>query len=246
MRSNTSKIERERRIIEHAREQSLLFPPGKLEMDDRPDGRIASAKIGIEVSELLPERSDRATFSGPQLSSFQSEVVVRAARLFSETRACPSDVLIYFRNDWTNKRDPMGMAQAVADFVCANYPQQSKIVCLQRGRVAVGWVDGLSLVRITAQPGRWQAAGNGDGVMLTYEQLASRIAEKSDRVQEYRKRLPGWQIWLLLATRISVLSSVSVPSEIESWRFPPCLFDRVFLSSWDVGVIQLSCAQHAS
>lgn len=210
-------------------------------MADRPDGRIPSAKVAIEVSELLPEKPDGAIFSGPQLSSFQSEVVLRAAGLFSETHACPSDVLVYFRNDWEHNRDPEEMAHALANFVCANYPQQSSTVCLQRGHDAVGWVDGLSVVRITAEPGRWQAAGNGDGISLTHEQVASRIAEKSQRVREYRMRLPGWQIWLLLATRFRLLSSVSVPPEIQSWRFARCSFDRVLLSSWDGGVVQLSC-----
>lgn len=126
-----------------------------------------------------------------------------------------------------------------------NYPQQSKTVCLQRGRRAVGWVDGLSVVRITAENGRWQAGGSSDGVMLTYEQLASRIATKSERVQEYRSRLPGWQIWLLLATQLPVLWSVSLPREVTSWRFT-CDFDRVLLSSWEDGVLQLNCIRDSA
>lgn len=238
-------MDRERSIIEHARTHSRLFPPGKLEMADRPDGRIPSAKLGIEVSELLPEKADGAVFSGPQLWSFQSEVVLRAARLFSGTHVCPSDVLVFFRNDWEHKRDPEEMAQALADFVCANYPKPSETVCLQRGRGTVGWVDGLSVVRITAEPGRWQAGGSADGVMLTYEQLASRIAEKSKRVQEYQKQLPGWHIWLLLTTLLPVLSSVSVPAELTTWRFTSG-FDRVLLSTWDNGVVQLNCTKISS
>jgi len=245
MAANDAKRERERCLIEHARLHSSLFPPGELEMADKPDGQIPSARLGIEVSELLPEKPDGAIFSGPQLSNFQSEVVLKAAHVFSNTDTRPSDVLVFFKNDWDRKRDSEEMAQALADFVANNYPQQSKTVCLQRGRRAVGWVDGLSVVRITAEDGRWQAGGSSDGVMLTYEQLASRIATKSERVQEYRSRLPGWQIWLLLATRLPVLWSVSLPREVTSWRFT-CDFDRVFLSSWEDGVLQLNCIKDSA
>ena len=240
MTANAAKRENERRIIEYARKHSRLFPPGQLEMADKPDGRIPSAKLGIEVSELLPEKPEGAIFSGPQLSMFQSEVVLKAERLFSRVHARPSDVLAYFNNDWNRKRDPEEMAQALADFVANNYPQPSRSVCLQRGSDAYGWVEGLSVVRITAEDGRWQAGGSSDGVILTYQQLASRIIMKSERVQEYRRRLPGWQIWLLLATRAPVLWSVSLPRDIGSWRFN-CAYDRVLLSSWEHGVLELAC-----
>jgi hypothetical protein len=56
MTTSAKKQERERRIIESARKHSNLFPPGTLVMADRPDGRIPSAALGVEVSELLPEK----------------------------------------------------------------------------------------------------------------------------------------------------------------------------------------------
>ena len=49
-------------------------------------------------------------------------------------------------------------------------------------------------------------------------------------------------VWLLLATRFDVLSGVTVPPEVESWRFT-CDFDRVLLSSWEHGVLQLNCTK---
>ena len=171
--------------------------------------------------------------------------MLEAAHVFSNTDTRPSDVLVFFKNDWNRKRDSKEMAQALADFVANNYPQQSKTACLQRGPRAIGWVDGLSVVRITAEDGRWQAGGSSDVVMLTYEQLASRIATKSERVQEYRSRLPDWQIWLLLATRLPVLWSVSLPHELMKWRFT-CDFDRVLLSSWEYGVLQLNCIRDSA
>jgi hypothetical protein len=149
-----------------------------------------------------------------------------------------ADVLVFFKNDWDRRRDIGEMGLALADFVANNYPQQSKTVCLQKGPRAVGWVDGLSVVRITAEDGRWQAGGCSDVAVLTYEQLASRIAAKNQMVQEYRRKLPDWHIWLLLATRIDVLCSVTVPPEVELWLFT-CQFDRVLLSSWEHGVLLL-------
>ena len=160
----TDKQEQERRIIESARKRSDLFPPGTLEMDDAPDGRIPSAALGIEVSWLPREKSEGASFSPFQLVSFQGEVVREAARLFPSVHAGPADVLVYFDNDWDRRRDVREMGRALADFVANNYPQQSEAVCLQKGPLAVGWVDGVSVVRIFPEGGTWQASGCRTGV----------------------------------------------------------------------------------
>jgi len=240
MVANDTKRERERRIIEHARARSGFFPPGELEISDRPDGRIESAKLGIEVSELLPKKRTGAIFGGAQLARFQAEVVEKASVQFRSTHICPSDVLVYFKNDWKSKGNAEQMAQALADFVCMNYPVGSETVCLQQGSSAVGWIEGLSVVRISAHEGRWQTSGNNDRTVLTYELLASRIAAKSSRIEEYRRQLPGWEIWLLLVSHISVLWSVSTPQEIGSWSFISG-FDRILFSSWDMGVLELNC-----
>ena len=97
MTANAIKQERERRIIESARKHSNFFPPGTLVMADGPDGRIPSAALGIEVSELLPEKPNGSNFSHPQLASFQSEVVHEAARLFSGMHSHSADVLVFSR-----------------------------------------------------------------------------------------------------------------------------------------------------
>jgi len=96
-------------------------------------------------------------------------------------------------------------------------------------------------VRITAEDGKWQAGGCSDVAALTYEQVASRIATKSLRVQHYRRKLPGWQVWLLLSTRVDVLCGLTASPEVESWHFTSD-FDRVLLSTWERGVLQLNCA----
>lgn len=243
MPENAIKQERERLIIESARKYGTLLPPGTLVMAEGPDGRIPTATLGIEVSELLPANVQGARFSHPQLASFQSEVVREAARLFSDMHAHSADVLVFFKNDWGRRRNVGEMGLEIANFVANNYPQQSKTVSLQKGSRSIGWVEGLSVVRITAENGRWQAGGCSDVAILTYEQLSTRIAAKSRRLPEYHRNLPDWDIWLLLATRFDVLSSVRVPPEVESWSFT-CDFDRVLLSSWDHGVLQLNCTKN--
>ncbi len=236
---NGDKKEREQRAIEAARRHSTFFPPGELSPFEKPDWLVRSASLGIEVSELLPQKPDGALFSGPQVSAFQEDVVRRGERCYRALADAPADVLVYFRNDWTRRQDGAAMGRALADFVRSNYPSDTDTVVMQElGRGVRGWVDGLSVVRITGEDGRWQAGGCSDVAIVTYEQLASRIAAKNQRVSEYRRRLPGWEIWLLFATRFPVLWSVSIPREVMSWRFS-CDFDRVFLSSWEDGVLEL-------
>jgi hypothetical protein len=170
MTDNAIKQECERRIIESARKHSDLFPPGTLVMADGPDGRIPSAALGVEVSELLPGKPEGASFSHPQLASFQSEVVGEAARLFPGMHARSADVLVFFKNDWDRRRDVGEMGRALADFVANNYPQQSRTVCLQKGPRAVGWVDGLSVVRLLLRTGDGKRAA---AVMLPFSRMSS-------------------------------------------------------------------------
>ncbi len=234
------KKERERHIIEAARKRSTLLPSGELVPGESPDWRIPSASLGIEVSELLPDKPDGVLFSGQQLSAFQVDVVQAAERFYrARANVRPADVFVYFRNDWALKRNAEAMARALADFVHSNYPSDTGTVVLEELEPGLcGWVDGLSVVRITREDGRWQTGGCSDVAVVTYEQLASRIAAKNQRVAEYRRRLPGWHIWLLIGTRFPVLSSVTVPREVTSWRFNSD-FDRVLLSSLEDGVLEL-------
>jgi hypothetical protein len=74
----TEKKELERRIIEVTRQRCTFFPQGKLSEFERPDWLIPCACVGIEVSQLLPEKPEGAIFSPPQLSEFQKKVVALA------------------------------------------------------------------------------------------------------------------------------------------------------------------------
>ncbi|MGH9793607.1 MAG: hypothetical protein ACRD5G_02440 [Candidatus Acidiferrales bacterium] len=235
------KKERERRDIERARQRSEVFPAGRLEMNDGPDGRIASASLGIEVTQLLPARESGVLLTGPDLAARQAKIVRTGEQSYkAQPCAPPADVLVYFRNDWTNKRGVVAeMGQVLATFVTNNYPSDKETVVLEELTPGVvGWVDGLHVVRITRESGSWQAGACSGIESVTYDRLAEVIADKNQKVSTYRSRVPGWQIWLLIVTRMSVLWSVSIPREVTSWRFS-CDFDRVVLSSWEDGVLEL-------
>jgi hypothetical protein len=228
--------ELERRIIEVTRQRCSFFPSGELEEFERPDWLIPSARLGIEVAQLLPERAEGAMFSPPQLSSFQERVVSIAERTYlSLPQLGPIDVLIYFSNDFVRKKDANAMGRTLAKLVWRNYPRDGRTVMLDDETP-----DGFSVVRIAPVEGGWNTGGVSDIQCLTYEQLNSRIADKNRRAAEYRNHLPaGWALWLLFATRVPVLWSVSCPPEVTSWRFA-CEFDRVFLASWEHGVLLLN------
>lgn len=226
----------ERRVIEWARQNSTLIPSGELQEFERPDWRIPSASIAIEVSLLLPGKSDGALFSPPQLSKFQEQVVTIAEQTYRELRGPgPVDVLVYFVNDWGQKRDPKAMGLALAQFVLSNYPSDALSVTLDETTP-----DGFAVIRIERIDGGWGTGSLNSIQVLTYEQLRARIEGKNRHVPEYRARIPqGWQVWLLFGTSPSVLWTVSTPHEVTAWRFA-CGFDRVLLHSWEHGVLQLN------
>ena len=142
------------------------------------------------------------------------------------------DVLVFFTNDWSRKQNASKMGWALADFVRSNYPSDGTAVVLNETIP-----DGFALVRIACVEGGWSTGSVGNTEFLRYEQLASRIVAKNRLVSEYRARMPeDWQVWLVFATHVSLLWSVSLPADVATWRFT-CAFDRVLLSSWDYGVL---------
>jgi hypothetical protein len=229
----------ERRMIEWVRGKSTLIPSGELQPFENPDWLIPSAALAVEVSFLLPEKPDQALFSGPQLSRFQESVVDTAEQIYRELAGPgPLDVLVHFTNDWTRKRDAKQMGRALAQFVRINYPSDGKTVVLDETTP-----DGFALVRIACIEGGWGTGSVNSTAFVTYEQLKASILAKDNRVHEYRTRIPhGWQLCLLFGTSPSVLWSVSVPKEVTAWRFA-CGFDRVLLSSWEHGVLELNTCE---
>lgn len=241
MTAAIDKKEMERRIIERARGQSAIFPPGGLFAFENPDFLIPNAKIAIEVTQLLPEKPPGARFTAPQLDVFQKHIVADGRQIYySDPGAPDADVLVYFRNDWTVKSDRGQMAQGLARLVSDSYPYGERDCITLNGALADldVWPEGLSVVRIARIGRNWTAAANSDVQTVTNERLAECVAQKEKRLPEYRKTLPGWQIWLVIATHFSVLWSVSVPRDVASWHFDTG-FDKVLLSSWEDGVIEL-------
>jgi hypothetical protein len=234
--TSTEKKRFERCLVEQARRRTTLFPAGELSESESPDWLIGDASLGIEVSDVLPPKGNNQ-FSGAQLSSFQRDVVEIARRQYCTKCHVDADVLVYFHNERNRKRDPEAIAKALAEFVHRNLPLDSDCVTLQEHKVEQ-WVDGLSLIRISRTGGRWQAGGATQIAVLRQVDLASRIAAKDRLLQQYRARLPGWKIWLLLTTEIRVLRSVAIPHDISEWRFP-FNFDRVLLMPWEGRVIDL-------
>jgi hypothetical protein len=148
-------------------------------------------------------------------------------------------------NDWTRRNNANAMGRTLAEFVRTHYPADGETVVLDEEDP-----DGFSLVRITATDGAWSTGSISSVEYLTYERLNSSIATKDHKVAEYRAHLAahaqstsqcisGWQVWLLLATRLPVLWSMSCPPEVRSWHFASD-FDRVFLASWEYGVLRIN------
>ena len=185
-------------------------------------------------------------FSPPQLSEFHKQVVFVAERNYRELPgAGPADVLVCFTNEWTRKSNANVMGRTLAEFVRTNYPSDGSAVTFDELVP-----DGFSVVRITPAEGAWCTGAVSDIEYLTYERLNYSIAAKSRKVAEYRARLAaratntsncasGWQVWLLFATRVPVLWSLSCPPEVTSWHFAS-EFDRVFLASWEHGVLEIN------
>lgn len=239
--AEAEKIARERRVLEAARHYSSYFPSGELLRDHRPDWLIPSASLGIEISDLVPAKPAGAKFSGSQLASFQEKVVITAERFYySSADAEPADVAVAFENEWMRRRDVKQAAQALASFVRSNYPRgaQESVTLEPLNSEVRGWVDGLSVVRILRAKRAWQAGGCSGIDCVTHHQVAERIAAKDLLLPEYRRRWPGWQMWLLLSTRRRALRSVSIPREVTAWLFNS-EFDKLLLSSWEGEVVEL-------
>lgn len=231
----------ERAIIEWSTHRCEDFPAGLLDIKDRPDGRIPDARLGIEVTQLLPLPARARELSGTELSARQEKTMEKAQYFFSKMGGPSVAVRAYFNNEWARKhpRSVDEDARRVALFVRDHCPPHSgDAFVAYREDGLRNWPEPLCNIVIERREGSWDAPGCGGVPWITKEQLADRIRDKNQKLAEYRKRLPGWRIWLLIATNMSVLRSVSVPREVTTWRFAYD-FDKVYLSSWEDGVLDL-------
>jgi hypothetical protein len=103
----------ERSLIEEARRRSSVFPPAPLSAFESPDWLISDAALGIEVSDVMPNKGENL-FSGAQLSSFQANVVETARQYYFAQCQTDADVLVFFQNEWNRKRDPYAYGISLA------------------------------------------------------------------------------------------------------------------------------------
>jgi len=235
--STKDKKASERWLIEEARRRSTIFPAGELSASESPDWLIADAHLGIEVTDLLAPKGSNL-FSGTQLSAFQAEVVRQARDRYFANGATDADVLVFFENEWNQKRDVEAYAEALAQFVRCNLPVGRDCITLQARHARAGWAEGIAVIRISRTGKKWQAGGAGGIHWLERGDLEARIGAKNRLLPKYRARLPEWKMWLLMATDVRVLRSVGVPPEITSWRFV-FDFDKVLLMPWEDDLIEL-------
>src|SRR5579862_6371574 len=235
--SDSEKKQFERAIIEKARQRSGLFPKGELSEHESPDWLIRDSSLGIEVSQILRPGS-RDTFSGAEVFAYQRQVIELAKGHYMSFNSASADLLVWFDNEWHVRKDARRLARDISEFVRQNYPSDSDSITFRKGRVQP-WIEGLSRIRISRSGTRWQAGGSAGIYTLREDDLRTCIEAKNNLLPRYRERLPGWGIWLLLATDIRVLKTAEIPHDVEGWRFA-FGFDKVLLLSWDGRLIELA------
>ncbi len=232
------KKERERWTIERARQVSSFFPAGELTPSESPDWLIPNARVAIKVTYLTPPKPDGNKFSGPEISTFQTRVVVRAEHHYHAMNGPPCDVLVYFHNDFRTKRDPDALGRTLASFVLMHRPPDGECVTLESGELD-DLPDWCSVIRIATLDGGWSTSTSAEITLIERDYLADCIAAKDKLLSLYRARASGYQIWLLVATLPSVLWSAEVPDSLTNLHFT-FDFDKVFVLTWLGEVIELN------
>ena len=224
----------ERAYLELARTWHAAFPQGSLVESEAPDFLVSTpgGQFGFEVTQLLQSPSD-SPFAPRQIESFRDWIIRRAEEIYSLSGNPPVDVNAYFSVRPAEKQRKEQLAQAFAEFVRANYPEDGKVWNFREGRPDSTLPSDFGAVSI-ARPllggsRRWFAGGVGETKLLTYDLLNEVISAKNPLVADYRARAN--EVWLLIAVDIFPFSaSFSVPAEVDTWRFD-YEFDQVLLLS---------------
>ena len=244
--------ETERRILEAARHACALFPPGDIELSERPDLRIktGAGHIGVEVTELVRSKGENP-FPPVQDEDFHKRVVRLAEEdYYRVTHAEPVCALVYFLGDEHCKREnPEGwrrladrktgprlerMARSLAEFVKDHVPGDASLTFKKRERDGQIGIDvlptGLSVIGISSRAGAWHSGESATLAPLNPEQLYATIKKKDKLLPKYRAEGPDSPVWLLIYSGPSVSRGVPIPRAIYEWKFP-FDFDRVLLFS---------------
>lgn len=233
----------EKYYLNLARSWYSPFPSGNLIESKSPDFIIdtPAGPLGIEVTRLF-QPSSASSFPPKQVESFREEIIRRAEKIYLESGNPPVDVTAYF-TDHPKKQDKERLPRLLAEFVCANYPAEDKVLMFNKKHLAPtsisGFVDVMSIA--PPLPGRtrsWTAGMHGQTILLTDNLLAQAISKKNRKIASYRDRVS--EVWLLIVADLFPPSaSFSVPNEVDGWRFE-FKFDRVLLLSredskvWDI------------
>lgn len=224
----------EKSFVEAARQSCSLFPAGELTECERPDIllKTSSGVLGIEVTQLFQPKGD-AKFERREVESFHQKVMLRAKELYRQADGALVDVRVYYTDYCGGKRKVDAMACLLAQFVRAHYCVGQPPAHFRRRDPDVEIPGGFNSISIaTPNPGAtgtWWSGESGNTLLLDYEQLASLVEKKNKLLPCYYAK--AGRVWLLIVVDLFPLSgSLSVPRDVETWKFS-FDFEKVLLFS---------------
>ncbi len=232
-----TKKEIEAWVLNAVRAASPVIPSGKDIPREEPDFLITTetGNMAIEITELLRPARDGG-FSPVAEESFHRKVIRSAEELYYRTPSAKSvEVSVRFNNG--GRYDKHEMALALAEFVSSHHHLATPVATFYAGLPALFF----SVTIASFASGRSWDSGECGGYTVNdiYEQLASRINEKNNRLGAYRANLPNVPIWLLIYTGVAVSRGMSIPHGIEQWK-QPFGFERVlFFSCLEREVVEI-------
>jgi hypothetical protein len=161
---------------------------------EAPDFHVLTpaGSLGFEVTQLFQRPSD-SRFAPRQIESFRECVIRRAEEIYSVSGSPPVDVNAYFSVRPMEKQRKEQLAQAFAEFVRANCPEDGKVLNFHESEPGSTLPSGFGDVSIAPPlPGgsrRWFAGNVGETKLLTYDLIAEAISAKNPLVAAYRARV---------------------------------------------------------
>lgn len=214
------KKRRERRYLDEARRASPIFPPGEVVPRECPDFMLGT--LGIEMTELCRKE--------PRAEGARLGKVAAKAKLLYQRRsgAKPVDVSHAFSHH-AHDLHVDDLAGSLADFVYEHRDSNANFSwdgheALPEGYCDIGVFDALDPVG----GGRWIYIRAFSAALAPKELIESRIAEKNERVRDYRS--VASEIWLVIVNdEFLGPGEVRVrPDLLAQWTFASS-FDKVLL-----------------
>ena len=210
----------ELRYLEEARRASPLFPEGAPVPNEPLDFLFDGGRVGVELTELCREDERH---EGARLGY----VAPKARRIFEQRGGKPVSVSPVFSHD-ADKMDVDELAENLAGFVYdhrdANQNFEWHQYALPKGFINIGVFPTLEF----EPAGSWRYFRAFNTRRATRELIATRIAEKNQRVGDYRTA--AREVWLLLVNDLFLgPGEVAVyEDDLKDWSFD-FSFDKVLL-----------------